>query len=163
MRRQFFSMLRTCNETYSKPNIFLASLSKLYFVLVLFCFQLCFQVQKLGVNFATKFASTFQCLNYCEQMSVVQVEINNSMESSWSSGLPRRFVFRWIGYYYGVWTFVYKRSSNIEMNLRTLLRSSRPISELGNVKAQTHRQALIKCASVRAPLAGTFWIFAGTF
>ena len=43
--------------------------------------QLRFQVQKLGVNFATKFASTFQCLNYCEQMFIVQVEINNSMES----------------------------------------------------------------------------------
>jgi hypothetical protein len=92
-----------------------------------------FQVQKLGLNFATMFASSFQCLNYCKQMFIVQVEINNSMESSWSSGLPRRFVFHWIGYYYWVWTFVYKRSSNIEMNLQTLLRSSRPISELGNV------------------------------
>ena len=51
--------------------------------------QLRFQVQKLGVNFATKFASTFQCLNYCKQMSIVQVEINNSLESSWSSELPR--------------------------------------------------------------------------
>ena len=55
--------------------------------------QLRFQVQILGVNFATKIASTFQCLNYCKQMFIVQVEINNSMESSWSSGLPRRFVF----------------------------------------------------------------------
>ena len=45
--------------------------------------QLRFQVQKLGVNFATKFASTFQCLIYCKQMFIVQVEINNSMESSW--------------------------------------------------------------------------------
>jgi hypothetical protein len=66
-------------------------------------------------------------------MFIVQVEINNSMESSWSSGLPRRFVFHWIGYYYWVWRFVYKRSSNIEMYLRTLLRSSRPIFKLGNV------------------------------
>jgi hypothetical protein len=82
---------------------------------------------------STKFASTSQYLNYCKQMFIVQVEINNSMESSWSSGLPRRFVFHWIGYYYRVWTFVYKRSSNIEMNLRTLLRSSRPIFKLGNV------------------------------
>jgi hypothetical protein len=97
--------------------------------------QLRFQAQKLGVNFATQFASTFQCLNYCKQMFIVQVEINNSTERSWSSGLPRRFLFHWIGYYYWVWTFVivYKRSSNIEMYLRTLLRSSRPISELGNV------------------------------
>jgi hypothetical protein len=92
--------------------------------------QLRFQVQKLGVNFATKFASTFQCLNYCKQRFIVQVQINNSMESSWFRGLPRRFVF---GYYYWVWTFVYKRSSNIEINLRTLLRSSRSISEFGNV------------------------------
>jgi hypothetical protein len=67
--------------------------SQNYFVLVLFCFQLRFQVQKLGVNFATKFASTFQCLNYCKQISVVQVEINNSMESCWSSGLPRSLYF----------------------------------------------------------------------
>jgi hypothetical protein len=80
--------------------------------------QLTFQVQKLG-------AETSQHL--------FQVEINNSMQSSWSSGLPGRFVFHWIGYYHWVWTFVYKRSSNIEMNLQTLLRSSRPISELGNV------------------------------
>jgi hypothetical protein len=94
--------------------------------------QLRFQVQKLGANFATKFASTFQCLNYCKQMFIAQVEINNSMESSWSNGLPR-FVLHWIGYYYWVWTFVYKRSSNIEMNLRALFRSSRPIPELGNV------------------------------
>jgi hypothetical protein len=28
--------------------------------------QLRFQVRKLGVNFATKFPSTFQCLNYCK-------------------------------------------------------------------------------------------------
>ena len=55
--------------------------------------QLRFQVRKLGVNFATKFASTFQCLNYCKQMFIVQVEINNAMESSSFSGLPRRFVF----------------------------------------------------------------------
>ena len=55
--------------------------------------QLRFQVQILGVNFATKIASTFQCLNYCKQMFIVQDEINNSKESSWSSGLPRRFVF----------------------------------------------------------------------
>jgi hypothetical protein len=59
-----------------------------------------------------------QCLNYCKRLFIVQVEINNSMESSWSSGLPRRFVFHWIGYYYWVWTFVYKRSSNIEMKFR---------------------------------------------
>jgi hypothetical protein len=32
--------------------------------------QLRFQVQKLGVNFATKIASTFQCLNYCKQMFI---------------------------------------------------------------------------------------------
>jgi hypothetical protein len=95
--------------------------------------QLRFQVQKLGVNFVTKLSSTFQCLNYCKQMFIIQVESNNSMESSWSSGLPRRFVFHWIGYYYWVGTFVYKRSSNIEMNLQTLLQSSRPISELENV------------------------------
>ena len=82
--------------------------------------QVCFQVQKLNVNFTTKFTSRFQCLNYCKQMFIVQVEINNSMERSWSSGLPwRRFVFYWIGYYYWVWTFVYKRRSNIEMNLQT--------------------------------------------
>ena len=55
--------------------------------------QLRFQVQKLGANFATKFASVFQCFNYCKQMFTVQVEINNSIESSWSSRLPRRFVF----------------------------------------------------------------------
>jgi hypothetical protein len=55
--------------------------------------QLRFQVQILGVNFATKIASTFQCLNYCKQMFIVQVEINSSKESSWSSELPRRFVF----------------------------------------------------------------------
>jgi hypothetical protein len=75
---------------------------------------------------------SFQCLNYCKQMFIVR--INNSMESSWSIRLPRRFVFHWIGHYYWVWTFdVYKRSSNLEMNLRTLMRSSRPISEIGNV------------------------------
>ena len=47
--------------------------------------QLRFQVQQLGVNFAKKFASTFHCLNYCKQMFIAQVEINNSMESSCSS------------------------------------------------------------------------------
>jgi hypothetical protein len=41
-----------------------------------------------------------ELLNYCKQMFIVQVEFNNSMESCWSSGLPRRFVFHWIGYYY---------------------------------------------------------------
>jgi hypothetical protein len=75
----------------------------------------------------------FNVLNYCKQMFIVQVEINNSMESSWFSGLPRRFVFHWIGCYCWVWTFVYKRSSNIEMYLRTLWRSSHPIFKLGNV------------------------------
>ena len=60
-----------------------------------------FPSSKIGANFATEFASTFQCLNYCKQMFIVQVEINNSMESSWSSGPPRRFVFHWIGYYFG--------------------------------------------------------------
>ena len=95
-----------------------------------------FPSSKIGRELRNKvriYTSTFQCLNYCKQMFIVQVEINNSMESSWSSGLPRRFVFHWIGYYYWVWTFVYKRSSNIEMYLRTLLRSSRPIFKLGNV------------------------------
>ena len=42
-----------------------------------------------------------------------------------------KFFFTWP--YYWVWTFVYKRSSNIAIHLRTLLRSSHPISELGNV------------------------------
>ena len=97
----------------------------------------CFQVRCKLANYVSKFGNwfgrTFQCLNYCKQMFIVQVEINNSMESSWSSGLPRRFVFHWIGYYYWVSTFVYKRNSNIEMNLRTFLRSSRPISELANI------------------------------
>ena len=32
--------------------------------------------KNLGVNFATKFSSAFQCLNYCKQMFIVQVEIN---------------------------------------------------------------------------------------
>ena len=32
-----------------------------------------------------------------------------------------------------LWTFVYKRSSNTEMFLRTSLRSSHPIFKLGNV------------------------------
>jgi hypothetical protein len=88
--------------------------------------QLRFQVQKLGVNFATKFASTSQCLNYCKEMFIVKVE-NLKLTIQW-----KVLVFHWIGYYW-VWTFVYKRSSNIEINLRTLLRSSPPISELGNV------------------------------
>ena len=52
--------------------------------------QLRFQVQKLSVNFATKIASTFQCLNYCKQMLIVQVEFNNSMEISWSSGPTKK-------------------------------------------------------------------------
>jgi hypothetical protein len=51
------------------------------------------------------------------------------MESSWSSGLPRRFVFHWIGYYYWVWKFVHQQSSNIKANLLTLLQSSRPSSQ----------------------------------
>jgi hypothetical protein len=35
-------------------------------------FQACFQVRKLGANFATKFASTFQCLNFvCKQMFIL--------------------------------------------------------------------------------------------
>ena len=38
--------------------------------------QLRFQVWRLGVNFAKKFASSFQCLNfYCKHMLIVQVEI----------------------------------------------------------------------------------------
>jgi hypothetical protein len=97
--------------------------------------QLRFQVEILGVNFATKIASTFQCLNYCKQMFIVQVEINNSKESSWSSGLPRRFVFHWIGYYYWVSTFVYKRSSNIKMKFRVQFpwkRNWQVRNELGN-------------------------------
>jgi hypothetical protein len=36
-----------------------------------------------------------------------------------------------------IFTFVYDRSSNFEMNLRTSLRSSRPTSEFGNVKQCT--------------------------
>jgi hypothetical protein len=129
-------MQNTANISYSKRWLLIVDFKSLFNARFPSSLQTCqwrFQVQKLGVNFATKFASTFQCLNYCKQMSIIQVELNNSMESSWSSGLPRRFVFHWIGYYYWVWTFVYKRSSNIEMNLRTLLRSSRPIPELGNV------------------------------
>ena len=31
---------------------------------------------------------------------VLSYTSDNAMESSWSSGLPRRFVFHWIGYYY---------------------------------------------------------------
>jgi hypothetical protein len=35
-------------------------------------YQLRFQVRKLGVNLATKFASTFQCLNFvCKQMFIL--------------------------------------------------------------------------------------------
>jgi hypothetical protein len=30
-----------------------------------------FQVQKLGLNFATMFASSFQCLNYCKHLFIV--------------------------------------------------------------------------------------------
>ena len=37
-----------------------------------------FQVQKLGVNFATKLATcTFRCLNYCKQMFCLQEEIRD--------------------------------------------------------------------------------------
>ena len=42
-------------------------------------------------NEVRKFISMFELL--VSQMFIVQIEINNSMESSWSSGLPRRFVF----------------------------------------------------------------------
>jgi hypothetical protein len=55
--------------------------------------QLRFQVQKLGVNFATKFASTFLRLNYCKQKFIVQVEINNSMESSGPVGYQEGLYF----------------------------------------------------------------------
>jgi hypothetical protein len=52
----------------------------------------CFQVRCKLANYVSKFGNwfgrTFQCLNYCKQMVIVQVEINNSMESSnWSSVL----------------------------------------------------------------------------
>jgi hypothetical protein len=59
----------------------------------------------------------------------------------WPSGLPRRNKFineilkikilnKFIN---EIFTFFYNRSSNFEMNLQTLLRSSRPTSEFGNV------------------------------
>ena len=52
--------------------------------------QLRFQVQKLGVNFPTKLDSTFQCLNYCKQMFILQVESNNST-MKWTCELVAKF------------------------------------------------------------------------
>jgi hypothetical protein len=37
------------------------------------------------------------------------------------------------------------------------------LAKISTPQNHIQKQALIKCASVRAPLAGTFWIFAGTF
>jgi hypothetical protein len=46
-----------------------------------------FPSSEIGCELRKKMlTSTFQCFNYCKQMSIVQVEINNSMESFWSSG-----------------------------------------------------------------------------
>ena len=95
-----------------------------------------FQVCKLGVNNeATKFACPFQCLNFYCSIFVVQVEINNSMDE-WNVPCPvvsqECLYFIELLIIIELWTFVYKRSSNIEMYLRTSLRSSSPIFELGN-------------------------------
>jgi hypothetical protein len=59
--------------------------------------------------------------------------ITNSMKykPSWGTTGPR--TFHWIVNFNLNYEHCYTRSSNIEMNLRTLLRSSRPISELGNL------------------------------
>jgi hypothetical protein len=41
--------------------------------------QLRFQVRKLGANFATKFSSSFQCLNFvCKQMFILNNNNNNN-------------------------------------------------------------------------------------
>jgi hypothetical protein len=106
--------------------------------------QIRFQVQKLGVNFATKFASKFQCLNYCKQMFIVQVEINNWMESSWPSGLPSRFVFHWISWLllfcmnicfhikFKHWDELAKFVAKFAPNFRTWKRNWQVRNELGN-------------------------------
>jgi hypothetical protein len=64
-------------------------------------------------NEVRKFISMFELL--VSQMFIVQIEINNSMESSWSSGLPRRLYFIELVIIIELCTFVFKRSSNIEI------------------------------------------------
>ena len=86
------------------------------------------------MNFATKFASSFQSSNFdCKQMFIVGVEITVYIRSYayitavkyWPSGLPRRNKFineilkikilnKFIN---EIFTFFYNRSSNFEMNL----------------------------------------------
>ena len=66
--------------------------------------------------------------------STVQVEIKIQWKVLGAGNrLPRRFVFHSIDYYYQVTTFVNKRSSSVQMYLRTLLRSSRSILKLAHV------------------------------
>ena len=95
--------------------------------------QLRFQVQKLGVNFATKFASTFQCLNYCKQMFVVQVEINNSMESSWSRGATKKICI-WLNWLLLSSMNICLQTKFKHWNVLTnfVAKFARSISELGN-------------------------------
>jgi hypothetical protein len=56
--------------------------------------QLRFQVQKLGANFATKFASSFQCLNFvCKQMFILNnnsqfTEMQTLLIDHWTKNVP---------------------------------------------------------------------------
>ena len=79
----------------------------------------------MGANFATKLASAFQYMFH-------EIKIQWKVLAA-GNGLPRRFAFHSIHYYYPVWTFVNKRSSNVQMYLRTLLRSSSSILKLVHV------------------------------
>jgi hypothetical protein len=80
---------------------------------------------KLDVNFATNFRSTFQCLNYCKQMFINKLKLT----IQWKVLGP-------VGYQEGLYFIelvIIIEYEHLFTTCKLLLRSSRPISELGKV------------------------------
>jgi hypothetical protein len=80
-------------------------------------------------NKVRKFISMFELVNKRSYSIIItnSMKYKPSWQAHWTKNFPLNCKFQ-----LELWTFVYN-SSNIEMFLRTLLRSSRPIFELGNV------------------------------
>jgi hypothetical protein len=93
-------------------------------------------LSKLGANFATKFVSSFQCLNFvCKQMFILNNNNNRFNEINLlGSPLDQELSIELL---ISTWTMniCLQYSSNIEIYfiVQTLFRSSRPSFELGNV------------------------------
>ena len=99
-----------------------------------------FQVRKLGANFATKFASTFQCLNFvCKQMFTLNNnnqfnKIQTFLVAHWTRISIELLISTWtvnicLQYY---WNVLPNFVAKFTPNFRTWKRNWQVCNELGN-------------------------------